>query len=161
MNRGPTVSIGSQGPDVRRLQRLLVEMRLLGFTEIDGLFGPATRRSVEWFQSSQGTTPDGIVGPDTWGALPPDPITPELDLGSLGPEVSGLQSALVKYRGAGKPTCPGTVDGNFGPRTESAVRAYQRDTGIAVDGVAGDQTWWVPAGAGEATLASLARLTTV
>jgi peptidoglycan hydrolase-like protein with peptidoglycan-binding domain len=161
MNRGPTVSIGSQGPDVRRLQRLLVEMRLLGSTEIDGLFGPATRRSVESFQSSQAMTPDGIVGPQTWRALPPDPITPELDLGSFGPEVSGLQRALVDYRGAGKPTCPGAVDGDFGPRTESAVRAYQRDSGIAVDGIAGDQTWWVPAGAGEVTLASLARLTTV
>jgi peptidoglycan hydrolase-like protein with peptidoglycan-binding domain len=161
MNRGPTVSIGSQGPDVRRLQRLLVEMKLLSFTEIDGLFGPATRRSVESFQSSQGLTPDGIVGPHAWGALPPDPITPELDLGSFGPEVCGLQRALLNYRGAGKPTWPGPVDGDFGPRTESAVRAYQQDNGIAVDGIAGDQTWWVPAAAERATLASLARLTTV
>ena len=31
MNRGPLVSIGSQGPDVRRLQRVLVEMKLLDF----------------------------------------------------------------------------------------------------------------------------------
>jgi peptidoglycan hydrolase-like protein with peptidoglycan-binding domain len=161
MNRGPTVSIGSQGPDVRRLQKLLVEMRLLDFTEIDGLFGPATRRSVGSFQSSQGLIPDGTVGPHTWGALPPDPITPELDLGSSGPEVSGLQRALLNYRGAGKPTCPGPVDGDFGSRTEGAVRAYQQDTGIVADGIAGDQTWWVPAAAGEATLASLARLTTV
>jgi len=30
-----------------------------------------------------------------------------------------------------------------------------------VDGIVGDMTWWVPAGAAGATLASLAGLTTV
>jgi hypothetical protein len=41
------------------------------------------------------------------------------------------------------------------------VQAYQQQAGIAVDGIVGDKTWWVPAGAAGATLASLARLTTV
>jgi peptidoglycan hydrolase-like protein with peptidoglycan-binding domain len=33
------------------------------------------------------------------------------------------------------------VDGNFGPRTQSAVEAFQRDAGIGVDGVVGPNTW--------------------
>src|SRR6185436_16185698 len=33
------------------------------------------------------------------------------------------------------------VDGNFGPATEKAVRAFQKSLGIQVDGVAGNQTW--------------------
>ncbi|TMJ80048.1 MAG: peptidoglycan-binding protein [Alphaproteobacteria bacterium] len=33
------------------------------------------------------------------------------------------------------------MDGNFGPRTESAVRAYQTQQNMRVDGVVGDQTW--------------------
>ena len=45
--------------------------------------------------------------------------------------------------------------------TDAAVRAYQGDRGVAVDGIVGDQTWWVPAGAAGATLASLSGLTTV
>ncbi|WP_414643017.1 peptidoglycan-binding domain-containing protein [Bradyrhizobium sp.] len=43
-------------------------------------------------------------------------------------------------------------------RTESAVRTYQSQQNITVDGVVGHQTWWVPAGAAGATLASLAGL---
>jgi hypothetical protein len=36
-----------------------------------------------------------------------------------------------------------TVDGNFGPKTESAVKAYQKKTGLTVDGVVGKNTWMV------------------
>lgn len=32
-------------------------------------------------------------------------------------------------------------DGAFGPRTEAAVRAFQRDHGLAVDGIVGHMTW--------------------
>jgi len=53
------------------------------------------------------------------------------------------------------------VDGDFGPKTEAAVKAYQEDRAIHVDGIVGDQTWWAPAGAAGATLASLSGLTTV
>jgi peptidoglycan hydrolase-like protein with peptidoglycan-binding domain len=34
-----------------------------------------------------------------------------------------------------------TVDGIFGPRTESAVEAFQREAGVGVDGVVGPNTW--------------------
>ncbi len=32
-------------------------------------------------------------------------------------------------------------DGSFGPGTERALRAFQRDAGLIVDGVAGEKTW--------------------
>ena len=35
MNSGPTLSVGTSGDDVRRLQRLLVEMKLLDSAGID------------------------------------------------------------------------------------------------------------------------------
>jgi peptidoglycan hydrolase-like protein with peptidoglycan-binding domain len=54
----------------------------------------------------------------------------------------------------------GPIDGIFGPNTEAAVRAYQTQRSVTVDGVVGDETWWVPAGAASATLASLSGLTT-
>jgi hypothetical protein len=83
---------------------------------------------------------------------------PILVRGSTGTVVSALQRALKAFRGANTPTDPGAIDGDFGPRTESAVRAYQSQQNITVDGVVGNQTWWVPAGAAGATLASLAGL---
>jgi hypothetical protein len=80
---------------------------------------------------------------------------PTLARGLTGSAVSALQKALKAF---GATTDPGPIDGNFGPQTESAVRAYQSQQNIAVDGVVGHQTWWVPAGAAGATLASLAGL---
>lgn len=60
---------GSRGPRVELLQRLLnEEKRASGYTE-DGIFGPKTKEGVEAFQSGSSLTPDGIVGPLTWGAL--------------------------------------------------------------------------------------------
>jgi hypothetical protein len=67
---------------------------------------------------------------------------------------------LLAFGGTNTATDPGPIDGNFGPRTEAAVRAYQTQQNITVDGIVGDQTWWNPAGAAGATLASLAGLVT-
>lgn len=64
----PTLSMGSRGPDVTRLQQLL---RNAGFDPgpIDGIFGPRTQAAVVAFQRSRNLTPDGIVGVNTWTAL--------------------------------------------------------------------------------------------
>lgn len=159
MNHGPTLQAGSHGRDVTRLQRLLVMMKLLDFTDIDGSYGAATRQAVIDFQDgTAGLAVDGICGPHTWAALPADPDTPRLARGSSGPAVSALQEGLTRYDGA---VLPGPVDGEFGPLTEASVRDYQKDRSIAVDGIVGDRTWWVPAGAAGATLASLSGLVTV
>ncbi|OLN33969.1 spore cortex-lytic enzyme [Desulfosporosinus metallidurans] len=58
-----------------------------------------------------------------------------LGRGSKGPEVKELQSKLAQL-GYGV----GTVDGKFGAKTESAVRNFQKDHGLRVDGLAGTQT---------------------
>lgn len=58
-----------------------------------------------------------------------------LRLGSRGSDVRGLQEALA-IRGYD----PGPLDGVFGPLTQAAVEAFQRDGQIQVDGVVGPET---------------------
>lgn len=64
----PTLRIGSSGPAVRLLQRLLQEK---GFYRgpIDGIFGTRTQQSVRQFQRSQGIPVTGIADHATWHAL--------------------------------------------------------------------------------------------
>ena len=61
MNNGPTLSSGATGQDVRRLQRILVMIKLLDFTHITGTYGAQTVQAVKDFQSSAGLTVDGVA----------------------------------------------------------------------------------------------------
>src|SRR3954453_16449761 len=147
MNSGPTLAKGSTGDDVRRLQRILVMIKDLDFTGIDAIFGANTEAAVKSFQQGAGLAVDGIVGPETWAALPADPHTPLLQSGCSGADVHRVQAGLHAYAAGGQGADPGPIDGDFGPKTEHAVRVYQTERGLPVDGVVGDRTWWVPAGA--------------
>ena len=156
MNNGPTLSIGATGRDVRRLQRVFVMIKALDPGSITGEFESRTEQVVKDLKQGAGLTVDGIVGPETWQALPADPNAPTLRRGASGNSVIALQKGLKKYGTAA--TDPGAVDGDIGPKTEAAVRRYQEDRGVSIDGIVGDQTWWAPAGAAGATLASLQSL---
>jgi hypothetical protein len=57
--------------------------------------------------------------------------------GSRGPEVVTLQQELNRQL---YPRPNLTEDGIFGPLTERAVRAFQRQAGLGVDGIVGPQT---------------------
>jgi len=61
----------------------------------------------------------------------PKPSFPTLKRGSTGPEVERIQRVLNVS----------PADGIFGPVTESAVKSFQRASGIADDGIVGPVTW--------------------
>ncbi len=61
---------------------------------------------------------------------------PVLKKGSTGQPVKDFQQGL-KDLGYD----PGPVDGTFGAKTETAVKAFQGDRGITADGVVGPITW--------------------
>ena len=91
MNSGPILCIGTTGHDVRRLQRIFVMTRVLAPSSITGSFDATTEQAVKDFQQGVGLTVDGIVGPQTWQALPADPNTPTLSRGASGNSVTALQ----------------------------------------------------------------------
>lgn len=126
----PTVQSGSTGYRVTVLQYLL---RHRGYTiTVDGVFGSATASVVRSFQTSQGLTSDGVVGPQTWPHL-----IVSIQQGASGNAVRAAQTALTAH---GYTTA---VDGVFGPGTDSKVRAFQQANGLTVDGLVGPQTWAV------------------
>jgi putative chitinase len=54
--------MGATGDDVKRIQQKLG-------LKADGFFGAITDNAVKTWQGAHGLTPDGIVGPATWGAM--------------------------------------------------------------------------------------------
>ena len=61
-----------------------------------------------------------------------------LKKGAKGDQVKALQALLIGY---GYSCGSYGVDGSFGSATDKAVRAYQKDKGLAVDGSVGPATW--------------------
>ncbi|MEM1393488.1 MAG: peptidoglycan-binding protein [Cyanobacteria bacterium P01_H01_bin.150] len=156
----PVLKVGSTGETVKELQKLLLNYGMYvyinnsgaceypGEEAIDGVFGPKTENAVKLFQGKMFLVQDGIVGNKTWRSLykgaPVD--MPVLKKGSTGELVKQMQDRLFTggYYG-GEVTMSkhaSTVDGIFGSQTESVIKNLQKNTGLAVDGIVGDRTWF-------------------
>jgi peptidoglycan hydrolase-like protein with peptidoglycan-binding domain len=135
----PSVRKGNRDHPVRTLQDLLRER---GHTvSVDGIFGPLTDQAVRDFQQAKHLSVDGIVGPKTWGAL-----VVTVRRGSTGDAVRGVQEEFQFRNLSGDPSKGLAVDGDFGPKTEAAVRGFQQALhadipSVAVDGIVGPVTW--------------------
>jgi peptidoglycan hydrolase-like protein with peptidoglycan-binding domain len=146
---------GSTGDKVREIQTIVG-------VPADGVFGPQTEAAVRQWQSNLQLTADGVWGPLTEEATnnlfaflanlpavqeinPDNPFLQDLNnavssvlqVGSTGGEVKILQAGL---NGKGYPL---VGDGVFGQATDAAVRQFQSDRGLQVDGIVGPQTWGV------------------
>lgn len=108
---------------------------------VDGLAGPATYEAVIAFQRANGLAVDGQVGPATREKL----LGTSSDGGSDGfPLKQGSQGANVLYLQNGLwIMCinPNGRDDIFGAGTEAAVRKFQTNYGLSVDGIVGTATW--------------------
>lgn len=130
---------GAGRPNIAALQVALGARGLYGGT-VDGIRGPATLRATRVLQRRAGLLVDGIAGPQTRRALGRYGrhtfATRPLRRGHAGWDVAALQFALAEH---GFPS--GTFDGGFGPRTETALRRFQRFARLGADGVAGPATF--------------------
>ena len=105
--------------------------------------GMRRRRNAEAALFEQGLAAAPIPSVPTGGeeipALPT--LGASLKLGSTGDQVKALQKTLAALG-----FDLGPADGDFGMRTDSAVRAFQRKAGLTVDGEVGPLTWKVLGG---------------
>ena len=151
-----TLYNGCRGDEVRQLQQALIDLGFLKGTA-DGVYGNKTETAVRAFQKNSGLSVDGLAGTKTYelavskagakgevnsvqasqgGAVISQTYSATtLYNGCRGEEVRQLQQALVDLG-----FLKGTADGVFGNKTESAVRAFQKNSGLSVDGLAGTQT---------------------
>ena len=143
---GSGLKLGSTGTAVRNLQQ---DLTALGYywAEITGNFGSKTETAVKRFQEESGLTADGVAGTKTLNALAAavekkggtssssSTSGSVLKLNSQGTKVSQLQTDLKQlgYYYA-------DITGNFGEKTEAAVKAFQKAKGLTADGVAGTKT---------------------
>ncbi len=99
---------------------------------------PSIRHALwGWQYSSSGSVP-GINGNVDMDLYYGDVSMPTLRKGSSGSDVKELQILLIK---AGYSCGKYGTDGKFGDSTLEAVKAFQADRGLAVDGVVGTKTW--------------------
>lgn len=90
------------------------------------LDGGAFRAEVDRIARGEVPRPVPIPAMDTVTSRP------TLRRGDSGAHVEALQRAISA-----------AVDGDFGPRTEAALRAFQRNHGLVPDGIAGPRSWGV------------------
>ncbi|MEP6488017.1 peptidoglycan-binding protein [Microcoleus vaginatus GB2-A3] len=158
----PALKLGSRGEEVIELQAAL---KLLGFYAgtVDGIFSQSTARAVSEFQGTAGLAPDAIVGQDTWNRLFPatpsalenpianDPAT--ADNSEINPQAQPTNFPVLRRRMRGaavrdlqerlraKGFLRVSADGVFGPETQAAVKAAQRQYQLPADGIVGRATW--------------------
>lgn len=160
----PNIQLGSTGAGVRELQYFLRFVSLFDPAvipiAIDGIFGTATEDSLKSFQREYGLPETGNVDIATWERLyntyqtmlqslpegyfssttEPYPGTP-LSLGSRGENVVRIQNYLNYISDTYTQIPKITVDGIFGPGTQTAVLAYQGLFGLEPNGIVGAQTY--------------------
>lgn len=132
---------GDAGVAIAEIRDKLARLELLGASESDS-YDDAVDRAVRSFQQQRGLRVDGVVGPETYRALD----EARWRLGDrvlshaatrlfVGDDVAELQHRLLQLG-----FDPGRCDGMFGPRTEAALREFQRNVGLPADGTCGPRT---------------------
>ncbi|OGI46137.1 hypothetical protein A2121_01360 [Candidatus Nomurabacteria bacterium GWB1_40_6] len=155
-----TLKNGSRGEAVMELQRFLNATMNLGLV-VDGALGPKTIAVMMQWQNTNGLASDGLIGPMTkakingiaaarCGATPATPAVPGVSPAiPATPVAYAFGTSLVKEGTKGeackawqmflndKANAGLMADGNCGPKTMLAAKAWQASVGLTADGVLG------------------------
>ncbi len=125
----------------------------VNYAHVRDTFG---NRPVEYWVNDRGRAASGPAPAPTPTPQPPAPTPPPATPPSTTPPTTGLPQATLRQGDRGEAVrtlqqslirlgymteaAYNTGPGIFGPRTDAALRAFQRDAGITVDGIYGPQT---------------------
>ena len=151
---GVKLQSGNEGDAVRALQKRL---KALGYLtgSVDGSYGEKTKAAVIAFQSNNGLKVDGVAGSGTMNAIfsqyalkagqsassggsgtgPASGDYSTLRPGDEGSAITDMQRRLHELG-----YYDGKINGIYSSLTSDAVRAFQSNNGLKVDGVAGKDT---------------------
>ena len=165
---GYPLRLGYAGPEVSVIQVSLNRIArnypaIPKIPAVSGVFDEATQDSVRAFQRIFGLSADGVVGKSTWYQLVRLYVavadlaelvsqgqkyysvrfnyTGPLGEGDRGGAVRVLQYMLAILAEFDNSLTPVRIDGDFGPTTAQAVRRFQANNGLTVDGIVGEATW--------------------
>ncbi len=131
---------GASGEPVRDLQMRLAAAGF-GSKDPSGVYGLNTEISVRHFQESRRIRIDGICGPHTWASLVESGrILGDRLLSQHRPMLRGDDVLLLQRRLNALGFDAGREDGIFGADTSNGLLDFQRNAGIAADGVVGPST---------------------
>ena len=139
-----SVKLGDNNDEVQEVQTCLYAQGLFD-GEINGYCGQSTVNAIKNFQSAIGLIADGICGHETFEILRAAAYD-EIDITTLmtcgiknflkpgdnGSRVEELQNFLAE-----KGYFVGEVDGVYNSATSAAVKNFQADNGLTVDGLCG------------------------
>ena len=151
---GVKLQSGNEGEAVRALQKRLKTLGYLA-DSADGSYGEKTKAAVIAFQSNNGLKVDGIAGTGTINAIfsqnalkagqsvssgssGSGPASGDYSTLRPGDEGSAITEMQNKLRELGY--YDGKINGIYSSLTSDAVRAFQSNNGLKVDGVAGKDT---------------------
>lgn len=152
---GTVLKNGSSGPDCAQVQTWLNGVRSrwpqIPALTVDGKYGSGTASAVKTFQSAAGLTADGQVGSSTWNALYSAyaaihgagevycGITARS--GDRGAVVKSMQQKLIRIRQVYTAIASISADGAFGSASAGALKQFQRQFALSIDGAYGKNTF--------------------
>ena len=138
----------SSGTDTDTVKSVQTKLKALGYYsgQITGNVGEKTKAAIKEFQSRNGLTVDGVIGPQTLGKIDAAYAAKggssgtsssggDIKLNSEGSDVRKLQQDLKELG-----FYNAEITGKVGAKTEAAIKAFQRKYGLSADGVAGAKT---------------------
>ena len=131
---------GDTGEAVADIQQRLAELGI-EVGEPYGSYGPSTESALRGFQSQRGLRESGSCDQQTWDAL----VESGRRLGERmlyrrTPMQRGDDVAELQHRLSSLGFDPGRIDGIFGDETATALRDFQRNSGLLADGIFGRHT---------------------